>query len=61
MSLRPVLEVLEEWGLHHAEELQEADCKAVIVRSATFGHCRTYRRRLETRFLCQPIARVRAE
>jgi hypothetical protein len=41
MSLRPVLEVLEEWGLHHAEELQEADCKAVIVRPPTFGHCRT--------------------
>jgi DNA-binding HxlR family transcriptional regulator len=34
MSLRPVLEVLEDWGLHHAEELQETQrllpCEAVV-------------------------------
>ncbi|OUL96528.1 winged helix-turn-helix transcriptional regulator [Paraburkholderia hospita] len=34
MSLRPVLEMLEEWGLHHAEELHETErllpCEAVV-------------------------------
>ena len=34
MSLRPVLEILEDWGLHHAEELQETQrllpCESVV-------------------------------
>jgi DNA-binding HxlR family transcriptional regulator len=34
MSLKPLLSLLEEWGQHHAEELQEADrllpCESVV-------------------------------
>jgi DNA-binding HxlR family transcriptional regulator len=38
MSLKPLLSLLEEWGQHHAEELQEAEkllpCAAVVRNAA---------------------------
>jgi DNA-binding HxlR family transcriptional regulator len=38
MSLRPLISQLYEWGLHHAEELQETEkllpCEAVVRRAS---------------------------
>jgi hypothetical protein len=38
MSFNPLSSLLEEWGQHHAEELQEAEkllpCEAVVRKAA---------------------------
>jgi hypothetical protein len=41
MSFKPLLSLLEEWGQHHAEELQEAEkllpCEAVVLNAAVLN------------------------